>query len=297
MLAEWLASGILGALLAVACPVAWSFDAIRLTFEEGYRLESIAKRGKESFVLEAPLPHRGAGRREFPFVVGRASGSSELKAWLSPEAASGRRSLAFMMQPARDHPGKEKIMMNVVNNRDEERLKLGADNARYVGFDFMLDRTYEVPIYWVTHLQARQCCGDQPPFAMKVVPGTDRGGEVEFRFVVRDDDDPKTSEGGRDVYRMKVPRGQWNNIVFRLEPSHIRDGKEGRLSMWYNKVLKFEHRGDWGYNPDQKSARRGIQMSGDMFVGIGIYRKQQPTTQTILFDNVRYGTTLSSVVD
>lgn len=282
-------AGFFLCLLAVLSLPAWSFDPVQLDFEERFLLNKAEVRGQEQPRLRGPV-------RDFDFTVDTGT---QYDVWLDARhAASGRRSLALKIYSERNENVKDKIELNIVKHNEPGRLTLDEDGARYLGFDFMLDRQYETPRGWALHVQAWQCCGLNPPFAIFVVPSPDKNSEVEFRFVVRDDREQTKSaatSAGKEVYRLKVPRGEWNNMVIRMEPSHNDDTREGRLAMWFNKSLKFDYRGDWGYTPGQIARKRNKEMRPEMAIKVGIYRRRQATTQIIYFDNIRYGTTYDSV--
>jgi hypothetical protein len=283
MLKRWFVAIFLG----LVCPAAWPFDPVRLDFEDGFQLDKYRFRGEERPLL------RGAARN-FDFTV---DPGTQYDVWLDTQNASaGRRALAMKIFSDRDDGVKDKIELNVVKHNEPEKLALEGNRARYVAFDFMLDPRYEAPRSWVIHFQAWQCCGKPPPFAIRVAPKRDVNSEIEFRFLVRDDVTERTNprSEGREIYRMTVARGRWNNMALWLEPSMNDDGRDGRVTLWYNGVQLLDYRGDWGYRPVPTRVQ-GHKLTADFAVKIGIYRPRQTTVQTIYIDNVRFGPTPASV--
>jgi hypothetical protein len=277
---------------------AWSFDPVHLTFEEGYQLNKVIVRGTEKPRLRAPGRLPGTTGNDFDFTV---DPGSQYEVWLNPrEAKTGRRSLAFRIHSDRNENIKDKIEMDFVkHDQKEQRLTMEPNNVRYLSFDFMLDRQYETPNAWALHVQVWQPRAGPPPFAIFVVPGNNRNSDVQFSFVIRDDQvggGSSSPSSGKEIYRMTIPRGEWNNMVIRMEPSANDDDRVGRLAMWHNSNEKFDYRGDWGYRAAGK-IKGGRQAADFLVVKIGVYRRRQATAQTIYFDNVRYGTTFSSVTE
>lgn len=268
---------------------AWSLDSFKLDFEEGFQLNKADVAGKASLKLRGPA-------RDFDFTI---DAGTQYDVWVDAiHAAGGGRSLALKIYSDKDENVKDKIELNVVKHYDPERVRLGDNISHYLSFDFMLDPKYEAPKSWVLHVQVWQCCGMNPPFAIFVAPNTARNGDVEFRFVVRDDIEQRkdaAASAGKEVYRMNIARGEWNNMIIKMDPSDDDDTKEGRLAMWYNGSLKFDYRGDWGYTPGQIAKKHNKEMLSDMAIKVGIYRRRQATTQILYFDNIRVGTTYDSV--
>jgi hypothetical protein len=284
--------GVIFLLAGAASPSGWAFDPIRLTFEEGFDLATEKRRAGDR-----PRLVTSAGRgASFDFTV---DVGTEYQVWLDDKnAASGRRSLALKIYSKKNENVKDKIELNIVKHTDDGKLTLGS-SPRFVSFNFMLDPSYEAPRQWLIHFQAWQCCALlPPPFAIRVAPKKDVRGEVEFRFVVRDDKLHQSDERseGVEVHRMTVPRGKWQTMVLELAPSAKALGKQGRIVAWYNGNEVLNYKGDWGYEPQTKSSAAGT-VQPDMALKIGIYRPRQTTVQTIYFDNVRYGPTYKSVTN
>jgi hypothetical protein len=284
-----LLAGFVACLLGGFPVPAWSFEPVQLSFETGFHLGRTVIRGSEQPRLHGPT-------RSFDFTVDTGT---QYDVWLDAKnAAASQRSLALKIYSDSDEGVKDKIELNVVKHNQPERLTIGDNGARYLSFDFMLDPEYEAPRAWVIHVQAWQCCGKPPPFAIRVAPKAHVRSEVEFRFLVRDDVTERTNprSEGREIHRMTVPRGRWNNMAIFMQPSVGDDGRDGRLIVWYNRAQTLDYRGSWGYRSEQLT-RQGRAMSPHMAVKIGIYRKRQATMQTIFVDNVRFGSTYESVMN
>jgi hypothetical protein len=231
-----------------------------------------------------------------------AQGDTQFKVWLDPKLPPNQknspaaRSLGIQITSNVNQPKKDKIVFALVPVEDAKHLSADApDNRRYVAFDFMLDPKYEKPTAWVMHFQAWQCCGGHPPFTMEVLPGHDPAGPIDATFGIRDDaaenrrDHPRTVLAG-----VRLKRGEWYNIVFQLEPQSDSSSRPGTLAMWLDGKKRFNYTGHWGYQPMETRVRDHL-VHDQFSIELGIYRQRQTTTQTIYFQNLRYGKDLASV--
>jgi|GEM_PF-3908636 len=250
------------------------------------------------FDLDAPGP-RGGPERTFTL---HAEGDTRFKTWFDPKVPPSdagdpaARSLAVQITSDVDAHKKDKIVLALVPDQSPAHLSAdAAENRRYVSFDFMLDPKYEKPTAWVLHFQAWQCCGGHPPFTIEALPGADRQGPIDLTFGVRDDaaenrrDHPRTVLAG-----VRVKRGEWHNVVLALAPQSNASRLPGSIAAWFDGRKLFSSQRQWGYTPSVSRVRD--HLVHDAFaIELGVYRQRQKTTQTIYFQNLRYGKDLAGV--
>jgi hypothetical protein len=221
---------------------------------------------------------------------------TDFNVWLDKRVPPGsegahNRSLAFRITAAEDINVKDKIMLSPVLHSAAHRIELGGrDSVHDFSFDFMLDPAYEVPRFWLVHMQVWQCCTGHPPFTLHVTPGQDPHGPVELAFGVTDDAQEAAHYGTfSTIYRMTVQRGVWNRMAFRLNPQPDGSPVPGSVTMWFNGVEKFDYHGFWGFQPGHADPVTHQPFTSHLGIDVGIYRRRQTGTQIIYFDNIVYG--------
>ena len=228
-----------------------------------------------------------------------ATPGTEYKVWLDPrvppgERSSQARSLAIQITAKKVEHVPDKILLAVAPRLTPLQMDPDAPgNRRYLSFNFQLDPNYEIPVAWVLHLQVWQECGGHPPLTMSVLPGPAKRGSVELVLGYRDDqieDGPRAVD--KIILRTTLDRGRWYHMDFELEPRPDREPQQGLIRYWLDGVKRVDFRGHWAYDPD-KAACRGRADNHVMAVEIGTYRQRQNTTQTVLFDNIKYSASAS----
>lgn len=239
----------------------------------------------------------------FRFTVDKGT---NFNVWLDPAApphnrpGEGDRSLAVQITADYDENVKDKIMFQINPTGGDKKLDITEPApSRFVSFDFMLDKDYETPHNWLLHFQAWQCCGGVPPFTIHVQPSKDKHSAIEFVFYAVDDKDKAANPfgRGREIYRMPVARGEWKSIALMLDPSFDDSGHPGEIAMWLDGDKKFDWRGNWGFMPEQAAPNLDGKMTPEIVLNLGVYRRRQTTTQTIYFDNIRFGGSLNDVLE
>jgi len=246
-------------------------------------------------------PDDGAGQRsKFRYTVDIGT---DFDTWLDrrvpptthdPEA----RSVAMLITSKVDENVKDKILLSpLAHDSDDHISVLNDDNERFFAFDFMLDPSYEVPHNWALHFQAWQCCSGHPPLVIAVSPGNDRAGVVEFDFQIRNDS-TETERFGQaiSIFKMPVKRGVWQNFILRIEPRAVGSRKLGAVTLWLDRVEKFDWRGYWGFSPNTNSNSTKGLVRDNIGLDVGVYRRRQSTTQIVFFDNIKVGTTFDQVL-
>ena len=233
----------------------------------------------------------------YPFTVDIGS---RFKVWLDDRTPSNisvsnaaARSLAMSLSAEEDKNVKDKIFLDAVPHAAPERMDLiAANNLRWVSFDFMLDREYELPRFWAIHFQAWQCCSGHPPLAVDVMPHSRSDNKIEMHLVIFNDLHP---EKGLDLGTFLASRDEWIHVVLALEPRPCKVSQSGSLRGWINGVQIVDWRGCWGYAPTSYSPISKGELNSHMGLDFGIYRRRQTTKQTVYFDNITYGKTPESV--
>jgi hypothetical protein len=293
--ARRLAAAVSGVLLGGSCPtpdIALHFSNTFAIEKSGFATRDLGK----PFFFDLLPPNRGA---PFGFV---SDIGTDFDVWLATRVPPGsegaqRRSLAFKIIADKDANIKDKILLSAVSHNSAEHIDLaGGDTVRFFGFDFMLDPTYDVPSAWLVHMQVWQCCAGHPPFTVRVTPGRDRHGPVEFTFGVIDDAQEAAHYGvPAIIYRMNVQRGIWNRMTFRLNPQFDGSVAPGGIKMWFNGVQAFDYRGFWSFQPGHTDAVTHQLFTSHLGIDLGIYRRRQTSKQIIYFDNISYGRDLADV--
>ena len=239
-----------------------------------------------------------------------------------PNCGIERDQLAFQIgKPAPDATHiKEKVMLPLTDPKNVVGTQIPTWSAeaepRYVSFDFMVDPTFEpsrMELFTI-HFQLMQGSG-HPVFTME----TQRVGKrFDLVFYYTNDE---TEEDFRcagpaweyGLYRREFHRvqditlGEWKTYVFEfvapfggtdpgrapLNPGRIAVDV-GNTGVWADTGGAF-----WGYRENSDATpyecgyvtRPTPRMNGT----IGIYRAAEGVTQTVHFDNVRFGTTVEAV--
>ena len=238
-----------------------------------------------------------------------------------PNCGIERDQLAFQIgKPAPDATHiKEKVMLPLTDPMNVGGTQIPTWSAvpqpRYVSFDFMVDPSFEMSQLglFTIHFQLMQGSG-HPVFTME----TQRVGKrLDLVFYYTNDE---TEEDFRcagpaweyDLYRREFHRvqdvtpGEWKKYVFEfvapfggddpggapLEPGRIAVDV-GNTGVWADTGGAF-----WGYrrNDGQPYECGYVPRPSHKMVGtIGIYRAAEDVTQTVHFDNVRFGTSHEAV--
>jgi hypothetical protein len=237
--------------------------------------------------------------RSHPFTVDI---ESDFKVWLDKRVPAQRRlgnsarSLAISLTSKEDRNVKDKIFLNAVPHQSSQHISVsGLDNERFISFDMMLDKSYQVPRYWLIHFQAYQCCAGHPVLVMRVNPVKSNDKEITLELAVSSDESERAAYGHPIVVgSFAVERERWFHVMFDLKPSPC-GVRNGKVQASVDGVSIANWSGCWGYRPDRASVIEHGKITQDIGFDVGIYRRRQPTTQTIYVDNILYGTTPDSV--
>ncbi|UPK33964.1 polysaccharide lyase [Bradyrhizobium sp. 186] len=253
--------------------------------------------------MSKPFYFRIGGSHNFgsyPFTVDIGS---RFNVWLDERvppgkrASIGDRSLAISLTSDLDQNVKDKIFLDAVPHQSEQRTTVdGLDNERFISFDMMLDRNYQKPLYWVIHFQAFQCCAGHPPFVIRVVPEQTNDQFVTMEFAIANNETEARAFGKHlRIGIIQLVREQWVHFTLNLKPSPCGDGASGKIAAWVDGAQAVNWSGCWGFVPDPASVTERGEVRPSIGFDIGVYRRRQPTTQTIYIDNILYGRTLDSV--
>ncbi|WP_412773597.1 heparin lyase I family protein [Nitrobacter sp.] len=252
--------------------------------------------------LSKPFYFRIHGPAEFgsyPFTVDIGS---HFNVWLDERIPARRRlgnnarSLAISLTSKDDRNVKDKIFLNAVPHQSSQHTLVSSlDNERFISFDMMLDKSYQVPRYWLIHFQAYQCCAGHPILVMRVNPVKSNDKEITLELAVSSDESERAAYGRPIVVgSFSVQRERWFHVVLDLEPAPC-GVRNGKVQASVDGVSIANWSGCWGYRPDRASVVEHGKITQNIGFDIGIYRRRQPTTQTIYVDNILYGTTSGSV--
>ena len=240
------------------------------------------------------------GHKPLPFTVDKGS---DFHVWLdkrTPNAASpmpsSARSLALSLESKVDENVKDKVFFDAVPWKSEHHLLATGDlRERFVSFDMNLASPYDTPKYWVIHLQAWQCCGGHPPFMIAVLPKESDADKIMLEVAIRNDATERNNKGQElQIAKFQVARDRWFHVSLDLEPAPI-GGGSGMVKAWVDDKKIADWRGNWGYAPIKTSGVTQEEVKPDIGLDIGVYRRRQPGTQTVLIDNIHYGTSIESV--
>ena len=223
-----------------------------------------------------------------------ATPGTDYRVWLDRrvppvERLSDSRSLAIQITAKKVEHLPDKILLAVAPRLTPLQMDPNAaGNRRFMSFDFLLDPSYEVPVAWVLHMQVWQECGGHPPFTMSVLPGSNKQGPVELVLGFRDDlieEGPEAVD--KIIFRTTLDRGRWYHMDFELEPRPDHEAQPGLIRYWLDGIQRVDFKGHWGYDPEKPECQ-GREDNHVMAIELGTYRQRQNTTQTVLFDNIKY---------
>jgi hypothetical protein len=101
----------------------------------------------------------------------------------------------------------------------------------------------------------------------------------------------KTSDtgniGSRIVrYTDDIVRGKWHEFVLGLKPGYNNDGT---IELWLDGVKVFDAQQDWGYEPGiYDNDGESIEVFDSFNFRVGLYRREQPRTFTVYYDDIKY---------
>lgn len=241
-----------------------------------------------------------------------------------PACAIKRTALGFQITPsvALGSHKKDKVQLSIEDRAETAKTHIPfgeVDETRaYVAFDLMLDPTYSAAESdeFVIHFQLVQG-GGHPIFTMQGEKHPDSVNDVDLVFYTTND---ATEDAFRcaltsptyheEFYRLPMPKGIWKTIVVQFIPPYVTNlsgGACGRADGCGQVAVFLDHsttlvdrfQGRWGFELDRDPACAEEEKSAPALpfaaAGLGIYRSPQQATQTIYFDNVKFGTTFSSV--
>ena len=169
------------------------------------------------------------------------------------------------------------------------------EDTRFVSFNIMFDKGYEVSRHWVMHLRALECCGGTPPLTLNVTPSEDKQAPIELTLGVRDEFTTYLPGSPEHIlYKEQITRGVWKDVVLQIQPGPVSMGRARRVGLWMNGIHVLDWSGNWGY-PAIPDPNKGGRASNMMGIDVGTYRRRQASTQVIYFNDMRWGNTLASV--
>ncbi|WP_175345302.1 heparin lyase I family protein [Bradyrhizobium sp. ORS 375] len=276
---------------------------VDLDFDEKYSIDQVSTKEAAKKPLYFYLQKRNGGYPQVDPYRFTVDIGTDFQTWLDhrvPPSSkrSDDRSLALEITAHINENVKDKILVSpVAHNGPNHMTVAGEASKRFISFDFLLDPNYEAPNGWALHLQAWQCCSGHPPFAIRVTPSQIKSAPIEFNFVVTNDSLERDQFGvPRSIFKTQIARDRWYHMALELEPRPVGSKEPGRIVVWLNGSTLFDWRGFWGFEPNENSPYTRGLVRDAIGIDLGVYRRRQATTQTILFDHIKFGPTLSSVV-
>ncbi len=216
-----------------------------------------------------------------------------------PHRGLSTQSLLTQITSIVDQNVKDKIFFDVIPlAATDYNISVNGDD-KFISFDMMLASPYDNPdtthgggTYYIIHMQAFQNGQLHPPFFMEVDFAHTNSTAVTLKFAYRNDNNAATT--GIEIGRFSMPRDIWFHLAFELMPSPL-GSSPGRIKVWLNRESIVDWSGNWGHAVGNPNPFTGTTVTPAIQIDLGCYRRRQPTTQTALFSNFKYGTTLSDI--
>lgn len=237
-------------------------------------------------------------------------GLESKRTWFTESISCGsKRAIVYEINPTEKRGGTEKIMHKLFSRSLDNNIRFGEE--RYIGF------TFNIPSrHWslLTPQEQAEIGGMKGSLIFQLWQGTpytppfaafirqNESGETVLRVEVRGED---TYNSVKKVVAHEFPIkfDVCNEIIMRVIPEY--DSDDGILEMYlYDRAdgvfyEEFKWTGKWGFDPENPQglfSNRNARPNEQMQFIYGIYRRQQDTQQRIVFDEIRTGSSLSSVL-
>ena len=183
---------------------------------------------------------------------------------------------------------------------DDHRIRFRGDKRfegpYYFGYAFKLHRDLETPTEMTMISQVWQGSPHSPPFSVQITPNwSENGGDtLQLEFWVRND-----STGTMHYHQpqvigtTRVNIDQWYTLAYKFVPSYVGDPYNGAIQIWKDDVSIVNWRGKWGYRPAAWGGVNGANIGSAVL--FNLYRDRQDTWASVIFDQVKYGSTLAAV--
>ncbi len=265
--------------------------------------------------VNTTLPHAffspGATRRlltlTFLTLLAASTDASVIRKWdgesgspISYDTRDDGVQAAAVTSPAYEGSKGIKAQVNTNNNATTDRSEFRMHEcngdmfgvARYMGFAIRFDGNIDQPLSssgnWLTLHQWRQCTSMAiPPINFELQKGVSPGsGKVAIQLSVRTDSDPVNSGPPTHQYKTTLNTNQWYEIVIGAD---VRPAGGGFARLWIDGTQVANYTGSIGQS----------ELAQEMEIKCGIYRGPNvPSgngTDTVYFDEVRYGTSFNDV--
>lgn len=186
-------------------------------------------------------------------------------------------------------------------------------SSKFLSFDFKLDRFYERSKSWTMLMQAfQEGVGGGPALDLRVERSQDNKTplhqqEIILKLSAQTNDrsipyDITQNTKRPLIYKdvcpntaLKFERERWYNITLKMNPSvgfnPTTNQELGEVVLLVDGLKICQFKGNWGFqslDPQKPLARMGIDL--------GLYRARTGSMQTVYYDNIKYGPSLTSVL-
>ena len=222
-----------------------------------------------------------------------ALGESLDPALSDEQAASGGRSLK-LTTAGNDGEGRDRVELRLKHGKGDENLgrepfRFGQD--RWYGLKIYIDpdsaparpggRWTHIHQLWQPHnVEKAMQAGWGIPLAVSFEPVA-AGDEPTFVVTA-----VAKSDGRREQFTLgELTPGRWHELTFNVMLSHSEDDIDGHFRVWLDGENTVDATVDIGNAPGVDESI-GFEALDAMDVRFGLYRKQQPGTQTLYLDDV-----------
>lgn len=202
--------------------------------------------------------------------------------WFSDDAYSGENSLAIQLPAAESNPNVAgRYELFAVPANDENVLKYG--EKKYFGFAMKLDEfAFDTPLNWCLFMQVFQNQtppGFPPPLSLHFKMAQDFPIQFELTKTELNRDQTVFNTGD-------LERGRWYEFVLGLRPGYNNDGT---VELWVDGVKVYDAQQDWGVEPGiYDKDGESIEIFDSFNFRVGLYRREQPRTFTVYYDDIKY---------
>lgn len=229
----------------------------------------------------------GSGYDYFSMV----NDGSPLQPALISDAYRGTHSIAYEVNTSTI---KERIEHKFANINDADATLF--DVGRYYGFAIKMD-----PSKWddfsssLIFFQAWQGYPYNPPVSLKFMTQKNSNGDYRVKLAIRNDDTGPINGTEADAGSTYLSKGVWHAVQVYLKPSYA--NANGQITVWIDGTKTMDYTGKIGYTPDPPvdDADTDFKYNG-VVCKWGIYQPDPNTGHRLLFDEIKYGNTLSAVL-
>lgn len=218
--------------------------------------------------------------------------------WLSPTSYSqGKTSIGFHSPAATSNQQIiDRSELNVVNHNNQYALTIG--KRRYLSFSVKIHTNSQTPVGWTQIHQLWQhnsTPSNGPPFALYIKTSPNPNADIVLQARIRNDQTGGGTHDGISIWEQTIERGNFYKLTMQYQPYYSgytgAGFHEGQMALWFNGSTEpaLVYRGNFGYDASPSN------ISNSFDARVGIYRKMQDRSMIVFFDDIKFGSTASSV--